>query len=185
MKNWSTTKLIAAGAMGVLLAFTAFLEAPINVLTGIPGAGGIIGSFFELVVFVLGILIIKRFGAGAIIGTVAGIIALPLPILGSPGFIMKVVFGLVFGLLFDVFYLFFKRYGRWGIVLASSLVTLVFSVSFTLMISILNIPGMDFSSNIFFIFTAIFVIEAALGSFVGWHIYKKIEKTTIIRRIQR
>lgn len=185
MKKWNTTKLIAAGAMSVLLTLTILLEIPLTVLSGIPGLGGVVGAFFEVVVFTLGILIIQKFGTGTIIGTITGFLILPLPVFGPPGFIIKVVMGFIVGFMFDIIYLFFKKYKKWGIIISNILLIIIFMIVFNIVVTFLKLPGFGYSFNLFIIFTSVFIIEATAGSFVGWYIYKKLEKTTIIKRIQK
>ncbi len=181
--KWTTTQLIAAGAMGALLAMVATLEIPLNILI-MPGVGGIMGGFFEIVVFSAAMLLIPRFGTGAIVAGVALSLLLPVPVFGPAGFLPKVAYGFGFGFLFDIFWLFFKRFGKWGLALTGSLITAFSSAAFIVLASLFNLKGISDSLWLVTVMTLIFVALVVAGSLVAWHAFQKLKNTAVVRRIQ-
>lgn len=187
MKNWTVTQLIAAGAMGALLALAAMLELPLNVITGIPGSGGIVGTFFELTVFIFALLLVPRFGVGAVVGGIGMLVVLPIPVFGPAGFLPKVAIGFVLGLLFDIFFLLFKRFGKWGVVMMTPLLILISDAIIGVMFLFFQTPTMMASFSGFvpiLIFNLVFIIEGVAGSLAAWHVFQKLKNTAVVRRIQ-
>ena len=182
--KWTTQHLIAAGAMGALLALTALSEIPLNVITGVLGAGGVIGTFFELIVFVFAIMLIPRFGTGAIVAGIAAIILLPLPVFGPPGFLPKVAMLFGFGLLYDLLFFFFKRYGKWALALTTSALIILFDVAFYFVLLLFKVQT-NLSLAAFLIFNAVFIVEGIAGSLVGWYVFQKLKNTAVVKRIQQ
>ncbi len=182
--KWTTAQLIAAGAMGALLAMAALSEAVVNVITGIPAAGGVVGAFFEVTVFAAAVLLIPRFGAGAIVGGVGTALLLPLPVFGPPGFLPKVAIGFAAGFLYDLLFLFFRRFGKWGLALTISVIILLADAAFSIVLAFFNITALKMSSAAFVIFNAVFIVEGVAGSLVAWHVVQKLKNTAVVKRIQ-
>lgn len=180
--KWTTTQLIAAGAMGALFALAALSEIPLNVLTGIVGLGGVVGTFFEVVVFSFAILLLNRFGAGAIVAGVAGALLLPLPVFGPAGFLPKVALLFGFGLLYDVLFLYFRRLGRWGLALTNIAILLLFDAAIGAALLLFNLFAMGLVLAA--VLNAVFIIEGIAGSLVAWHLFQKMKRAAVVRRIQ-
>lgn len=61
-KGWNTTKLVAAGSLGVLTLILQLLGAGISGVVGF-GWGGIINTVLGSVMVIICLLVVKRFGA--------------------------------------------------------------------------------------------------------------------------
>ena len=108
-KGWTTTKLITAGGLGVFNLVISLLGAGISVFTGIPGMSGAINAFLGAIITVFAVFLIQSFGVVTIMYTIFSILALPLPLVGTPGFVPKVLLGFITGVIIDVTFLFVRK----------------------------------------------------------------------------
>jgi len=185
-KGWTTTKLIAAGSLGALRLITALPGAAIAGVTGIPFLSGAINFLSAGILYSITCLIIPKFGAATLMASIFSILAIPLPLMGPPGFLPKVILGAVYGLLADIVFLFLKKKKRLASVAIGSI-----SSAFAPIVSLglgyyLGLPGAIDLIKMFFKLE-IFIsgaIVGAIAGYLGWLIYSKIENTTIIKRVQ-
>ena len=109
MKKWTITKLIVAGTFGVLNILISLAGMGLNVITGISAASGFINSLTGAFLTVFVIFLVQSFGAGTLNGFVYSVIALPLPLLLTPGFLPKIFLGSLSGFLGDITNLFLRK----------------------------------------------------------------------------
>lgn len=185
-RSWNVTKLIASASFGVLFLVLALLGAALGGVTGIPGTSGFINVFVGAVMFVLCLLVVDRFGAGIIMGLVYGVLAIPLALLGSPGFLPKVVIGIVEGLLADTAYSLLKRNRRVASMAVGSVTQIFTPMAIVVAGRWFGMPGLEQFERIVFsplAIVGIVVVGAAFG-LVGWLIYSRIQDTAVVVRIQ-
>ena len=183
--KWSTTKLTAIGSLGAATAVLSLAGAAINAISGVSGFGAIINIFVYCMMFALCCLIFDKFGSATIMGLVFGIIAIPIPVIGPPGFLPKILITVVYGFAADIVYTLLKRNKK----IASIGVGLAVWVHPLLFIPI----GMYFSitsihklADIIFSPPAILFGSAymSFSGYVGYLIYNKLKNTAVVKRIQ-
>lgn len=186
MKKWSTTKLIAIGAIVVLEILIGFLSAAISVTTGFVAAGGLIGAFTGSFFIVFTILLIQNFGSGTIKSTLFGIIALPLPLIVTPGFLPKVFVAFICGVVADVTYHLLRKKQKLAVFFTGSLNQLVMAFGIFYFGHLFNIPGMEFMSRLLFSPLAlVYIVLTGLVGLFALKTYEKIKNTSVVKRIQR
>ena len=185
-KGWTTTKLMAIGALAALYVI---LSAPGAVLAGITGnsmSAAIVNIVVIGIMYPLVALIIKRPGAVTLWAVIIGFLFIPFPLAGPPGFLLKVVYMGFWGILADLTYLVFKNSDKLtaiaiGIIQigpGAPLAVLVFKL---LGASQLADQVAAFSSFVFVLAGAI--LGAILG-YLAYLLYKKVENSLVIKRIQ-
>ena len=186
MSKWNTTKLMAAAGLGVVYLAFGLLFAVITAPIGIPGIGGAVNMFISGALFALVCLVIRRFGAAAIMGFIASVLAIPFSFLGPPGFFLKIIVGVVVGLVADMVFLFLAKTPRLASLVIGALTQLLFGLGIVGFGFLIGVPGIDKLAKLllspFGIAGAL--IGGAIGGFVGWLIYRRIEKFPVVRRIQ-
>lgn len=184
--KWTTTQLIAAGALGVLMTLISIPGSLIAVAVGIPGAGVILNGIVLPLFAVFSLLLIRNFGTAAIVGGIYGFLILPLPIGGPPGFLAKSFLWLIVGLILDTLWAFSPRKGKLAVLLTSGFGSLAAFVLFITMLLFFNVPGGEkfasFAKSP--IVALVIILWGTAGGFAGWLIYKKLENTSVVKRIQ-
>jgi len=181
-KGWTTTKLIAAGSLAAMNLVLAILGAIITSFLGTP----LIGGFINMAVLIITLLVINSFGAAAIYMTILGILILPLPIQGIPGFAPKVILLGLGGLSADILYFFFKKNRLIASVLVAGIeVPLTWFLLFKAA-RWFGIEGMEQFAKV--LSTPIGVGGAfaagGVGGLLGYGIYYKIKDSHVVKRIQ-
>jgi len=188
MSKWSTTKLLTAGSLAVIYLVLTLPGAAIQAATGIPQITGLTNVFVCGLMFALCCLIIRKFWAATIMGLIYGILALPFPLLVSPGFAPKIAIGAGIGLAADsLFYLLRKRNLLASIIisLGSCWTLAALMIGFVLLFGIFS-SYVQKITELFFnplglVFLNGFGILPGLAAYL---IYKKLKNTTIVKRIQ-
>lgn len=188
MTKWTTTKFIATGSLGVLCLVLAIPGAVIQAATGMSYIFGLTNVFVYGLMFTLCCLIIRKFWAATIMGLIYGVIALPLPVLVSAGFVPKILIGAGMGLVADsLFQLLRKKDLPASIIISlGSIWTMAgLMLGFVLLFDIFA-PLVQKVVEIFlrplgFAFLNGFIIFSGL---TAYFIYKKLKNTTVVKRIQ-
>jgi len=184
--KWNLYKLISIGSLGALWAISNILGAAVSAITGILGAGGLINTFFGGMLLAFCCLLVRKFGSATIAAFVFSIIALPLPVLGTPGFFPKLIIGISTGLICDIIYLLLKKNERISAVavgVGQEVVIAFEVVGFGLLFSI---PGIEKAAKLLFSTPAIFILSliGGIGGYVGYIAFNKLRNTAVVRRIQ-
>jgi hypothetical protein len=186
-RYWTTTQLTAIGALAALglvvslpgaivaaLMGTSFIGAGVNVIA--------IGIFYPLVA-----LLFKKVGSVTLWTLIGGILALPFPIAGPPGFLLKIPYFVFWGVLTDLTYLIFRKSEK-----AAAIAISAFGIGPALILAPLfwKILGADQLAKQYSAFSPWYFVLAAsvvggLLGYLSYLIYKKIEKTAIVERIQK
>jgi len=190
MSKWNTTKLIAVGGLGAVTVVLSLFGAAINVISGISGLGAIVNIFVFCVMLVFCCLIIDKFGSATLMGLIFSICAIPVPVLGPSGFLPKVLMGIAFGFAADMIYMLLKRNKKIATIGIGIISSYVIGFLLVWLGSLFSIPGIHELKETFLTFPVILpvilviTIYSAFSGYVGYLIYKKLENTAIVRRIQ-
>lgn len=184
--KWNVTKLIAIGSLAVLDVVLALFGAGINAVTGIPLMGGVLNNLVENGITVLCCLIMDQFGAATILKFVLGILQIPLPIAGTPGFVPKVLILVIGGLIADVLYLALKRNRVIASLIIGGLPQIYYIFAVVQLGRLFGMPGVEETARI--ILSPLLVVgatvEGAIGGYLGWLIYCRIKDTAMVVRVR-
>jgi len=132
-------------------------------------------------------LIIRKFGATTIMGLVAAILALPLPIAGPPGFILtKLIFFVSAGFIADIIFLLLRGHEKLSAIVTGVVAGPTIGIMTVMIASLFSFPGAEKYIN-FVLRPSIVIGSFPLFAFLGylaWLIYKKFENSSIVKRIQ-
>lgn len=181
--KWTTTQLIACGALGVLTLILTLPGVFVSVVLQIPGSSGLFAGVIGAAMAVLITFIFKKFGAATLVFSIYGILAIPTPI-GPPGFLPKVLAFLITGVILDVVYLFLKNETKTAAIVIGS-ISLVMSSTIFVLLYLVFIPQLaSVYTSIFYILLPFATVMGSIGGMLGYLVYNKIKKTTTIIRIQ-
>lgn len=188
-KGWTTTKLVAIGALGVLyfLVKTIFYISTLS-LSGSAFAGVIaliISPFFVI----LAVLIINRPGTATIFLLLSFLIQLPLPQLFPP--LVNLISFLITGLLIDGLSLLlisrnklllsFIGGAAYNFINALEVIILYFTIGLA---GTKNIPHFLVTSVGLILVVIILSVIGSLSGYAAHSVYKKISITSVVKRIQ-
>jgi hypothetical protein len=178
-------QLFTAAALAALRLAFSLAGATIPGLLGIPGTSGVINILWAGGFLVLPALLIRRFGASTVAGTIYGLLALPLPLSGPPGFLPKVIIGLTTGLIVDLIFKCDRKRERLLSITSGSLAQILLGIELALIGLALRIPGMDKYAALQFSLPVMIAsaIGGALSGYLGWLAYQRIRESGAARRI--
>lgn len=179
-KGWTTTKLIAIGALGGLWAIISLPGLSLGLITRLFS-----GSFAGLM-FPLTVLIVRQFGAGAITAFVFSLLTTPLSTLGPIAILPRLLIDTSEGLFIDVLYLYFRRNDKIAALVIGFTSTAILPF---LMAIILIQAGLEIvEKSLKFIVTTPFILAFLFGGliegYIAYLIYQKIKNTSVIKRVQ-
>jgi len=182
--KWNVTRLMAVGAFAVLYLIGGLFGSVIHVVTGIPGLEGLVAAFVAGTIYVFVSNLVPRFGATTLVGGIYGILALPLPLLGTPGFFPKVITGLAAGLTADVIAILLRKF-KWLRAALMGLGTLLVLTTFYVGLGyILGMPGIEKTLKVLIPAGSIIVLLGMFGGLAGQALFNKVEATAVVRRIR-
>jgi hypothetical protein len=185
-KGWTTTKLIAAGSLGVLLMLLALLGNVINAVTGSSFFGGAYNIFIYPLLLVINLLVVRQPGSATITFLVYGVLSIPFPVHGSPGFFPKIAILAIGGFIADVIFFLLKRNKRIASLIVSGPVLWWFGIAIMITTRLFNLPGQEMVLKVVFTplwFVGLFGVGAISG-YLGYLIYQRIKNTAVVKRIQ-
>lgn len=133
---------ITAGAFGALSAVVSVAIGFAFAQALGPGMA-IINSLVTAIIIAVGVLSIRKFGAGFMIMLVTSILVIPTPQLGPPG-PQKIIMGIILGLSLDIVLYAFRRNLRWGIVIAVAVMDFLYVWILLLVLTIFHLPAEKF-----------------------------------------
>ncbi len=184
MENkWRVKHFIISGIVAALTFALAFaLGAGIIFATGIPATGGILNIFAAVVVVMIGMKIVPKFGFATLTMAIMFTIAIPTVIGGPPG-VYKVVDGILIGLTLDIITAIGKR-SKLSHIIAGSIGAMVSILSLYFALVILNLPGVTKLAPLLKFLVPLQGITGALGSWVGLSIFeKRLKNISAIQRL--
>lgn len=180
--KWALKHFIISGIVAALTFALAFaLGAGIIFATGIPATGGILNIFVAVLVVMIGLKIVPKFGFGTLTMAIMFAIAIPTVIGGPPG-VYKIIDGILIGLTLDIITSIGRR-SDLSHVIAGSVGAMVSILSLYFALVILNLPGVDRLAPLLKFLVPLQGITGALGTWAGLAIFKKRLKN--ISAIQR
>jgi len=191
-KGWTTTKLIAAGSVGVAMLIFSLAGGVLNTATGIAGAGGLINVFVQGGLTTFAVLAIRQFGSATVAWLVLTVLAVPLPIIGPAGFFFKIFNGIFIGICSDITFLLLRKREKIAGVLVGGASTFsaaialfvlsLFGIKWLLVAEKVSGALLTFPGVIILGFLAFIV--GMLSGYLGWLVYSRMKETSVIKRIQ-
>jgi hypothetical protein len=177
--------LITVGGLVVFNLIVSLFGAGITVLSGISGMSGAINSFLGAIITVFAIFLFQSFGTVTIMYTIYSILALPLSLMGTPGFFPKIFLGFSIGIIIDsVFWLIKKGNSILVAFIIGFLSQYLTGLGIYLTAMFFNVPGVDGLKKFLFGPLAFgFILISGFGC-LGLLLYRKVLKTNIVKRIQ-
>lgn len=184
--KWTTTQLIAIGSISVLLFLVELPGTFISNLLGIPGAGGLATGILFPIFFIFNMLMVPKFGSATLMGFIYGILILPIPASGPPGFVGKILLWVAIGLFGDTIWGLFKQKTKLAAMITAGISATFALASFVIYLQIFQIPGAEKSISLFTKPVVIFVIFliGLFGGLFGYLLFQKLANTAVIKRIQ-
>lgn len=185
-RKWSVTKLMATGSLAVLTLVFQLAGAGIAAATGVPLTSGLINVFVSPAMLVLCLLVVDQVGVATIYMTVLGVLQLPLPLTGIPGFLPKVLILLVIGVLVDVVCVLLRRTRLIASLVIGGLDMFLAGLGTVEIGRLFGMPGVEQAADLFYSPIGIVgaLVGGAIGGLVGWLIYSRIRNSTVVVRIQ-
>ncbi len=180
---WQTKHFVLSGIFASLTFAVAFLLGTgIILATGIPAVGGIANIFASVLVIMIGIKIVPKFGFATITMGIMFAIAIPTVIGGSLG-IFKVINGILIGLTFDIIVTLGKRTFL-SHLLGGAIGSMVSILSLYFALDLLDLPGIDKLQPLLKYLVPFQAINGALGAWAGIAIFnKRLRHISAIKRL--
>ncbi len=190
-RSWTLTRLIATGSLGVLclVSFIPYMMA--KLAFDVVGLTTILGSFLLDLFLIPGLFIIDTFGAATLGITIFAILTLPLPLLGPPGFLPKVLLGPAYGLPIDLMFLALRKNEKLAAYVIGVGVTLSQGIGLLFLFKLIKFPGGQAVVNFattqpgITIVLVMMVIQGIIGTILGLRVYYRIKNTAVVQRIHR
>ena len=186
MRQWSITKLVAIGALAVVDLAMGATAGGIQAAIGVPGSAGIIMIFLGPMILVFCGLLIRRFGAVTIMLLIYSTLALPLPVAGTPGFLPKILIGLVSGLATDTVFLLLRNRKRAASIVIGAINPPIFQFLILGFGVLLSVPGTQSLAKVLLspITVPVIAVVGALGGYTGYMTFGRLKTTGVVLRIQ-
>jgi len=190
-KDWTTTKLTATASLSALTAIFMLAGAGLAAASGSFATSGVVGLIVQSFMYALAVLTIRQFGTGAVMGLIFGLLIVPLPTMGTPGFFPKVLLAGIMGLAADLTFLLFQKRERLAAMVCGGITQAIVGLALFGAAKTLGFPGIEnlpkfLSSSIGLVIgdMAAFLV-GMLGGYFAWHTYNKIKNTSVVKRIQK
>lgn len=183
--GWTTTKLVAVGALAALRIILSLPGMTLAALTGSSIMQGFINFPIIGITWAIVPLIVRKFGALTLWSVIVSIIAIPLPFWGPPGAVIKVFYGLFYGVAGDVIFFALRKNERLAAFFVAGF-NGMFPVIDWFLWNLLNLPGEAALAKVFLnpLLIIMFVLIDGMFGIVGWFIYSRLRHTSVIQRIQ-
>lgn len=186
VKGWSVTKLMALAGLAAVDLAGGIAGGMIQAAVGIPGAAGVVMIFWGPMVYVFNCMLIRQFGSVTIMMVFYGIAALPLPVVGPPGFLPKILIGLIAGVVTDTLYFFLRRSKRIAALVIGATNPPLYQLLIFGLGTAFGVPGIERLGRIVLSPVTIVVImgAGALGGFLGYDVFDRLKGSSVVKRIQ-
>ena len=183
-KRWRVTQLTAVGAFAVLYLIFGLFGSAIHAFTGIPGLEGLFMAFIAGGLYVFVSELVPRFGATTLVGCIYGVLALPLPLLGTPGFFPKVLTGLAAGLTADIVSCLLRRFKWLRAALTGGITLIVLTTFYVGLGYLMQMPGIERTLKVLVPAGTLICVLGLLGGLFGEWLFGKVDSTAVVRRIR-
>ena len=187
MKKWNIQTFIGIGTLAGLFILLSLPGALISGLSRVYILAEILNSLIIGFSYSFIVLLFKKPGAVSLWSIIFGILAIPFPVMGPPGLFLKVIYSGFWGLLADIIYILLKKSEK-----VTAIVIGIVEIGAGIPLAVLfwQVLGMFEISRQYIEFMTVFYITGGIiigGSigYLGYILYKKIEKTNLVRRIQK
>jgi len=181
--RWNVYRLRAVGAIAALWIVSGFIGSGVQAALGFPGASGIVMAFFTAMWLSLVVFSVNTFGAGTLLGGVYGLIAIPLPTLGAPGFYPKVLLGLAAGFVVDLCWRYLRHRPRLCVSIGGVLANETIAVLFLSIAYLLKLPGLEKTLKMAGALMVVAVVLGSLGGLTGLSLYNRLKNTSAMHRL--
>ncbi len=185
--EWNITKLIVTGGLAIVYLILALSGSALQAVIVIPGAAGIIMMFVGAMMFAFCCLLIRQFGCATIMGLIYSICALPLPVIGTPGFLPKILIGFSAGVAADLTYFLLKKNVKIAAIGIGAITQIIIPFMIIGFGWMLSIPGIEKLIKLFIspIMIPATIIGGGVGGYIGYLLFNKLKNTAVVRRIQK
>ncbi len=166
--------------MTFALAF--LLGVGIITATGIPATGGIANIFVAVMLIVVGMQIVPKFGFATLTAALIFTYAIPTVIGGPPG-VHKVLNGILIGLVADIVAVAFGR-GRLAYMFAGMFGAITSILSIYAVLVILNLPGVAKLKPLLLPLTGVQAVLGLLAGLAGYALFqRRLKKLAAVQRL--
>lgn len=183
MQKWEVKDFVLSGILAALTFALSFaLGAGIILATGIPATGGIANIFVAVLILIIGVKLVPKFGFGTLTVGLVFTFAIPTIIGGPPG-VYKVLNGIVIGLVADSILALGHR-KRWVHILAGSLGAVTSILSVYVALVVLKLPGATKLAPLLIPLTLMQAVLGAAAAWIGLQIFeRRLSKLTSVQRL--
>lgn len=184
--KWNITKLVVAGGLAIVYLVLGLSGGVLQAILGFPGAAGFVMSIASAMMLAFCCLLIKKFGAATIMTFIYSICVLPLPTLGAPGFLPKIVIGTSAGLIADTIYALLKKKEKIACMGIGAITQPLIGFEILGLGFLFSMPGIEKLAGLMLspLFVVLAVLLGVAGGLLGWFVFDKLKDTAIVRRIQ-
>lgn len=185
-KPLSTAAMGALAGFGVLMFAVNILSGTLIVLgTGVPGAGGIVMFAFYAALAILARLLVPHRWAATLSSAVFGIVAIPFPVLGPPGFVFKVAITVCLGFFVDISFILLRRRPK----IASYVAGLAVGyggLAVILLLFYFFAPGayQGFARWARNVFIWLNFVEGIAGAWIGWRLFLALRNHRVFQSLR-
>lgn len=182
-KGWEIKHFVMAGVFAAVTFAVAFiLGSGIILATGIPATGGIANIFAAVLIAIIGVKLVPKFGFATL--TIGLLFTLAIPtIIGGPPGVYKTINGILIGLTADIVLLIGRR-SQLAHIIAGSLAAVVSIVSIYIALVILNLPGVEKLKPLLFPLSILQAVTGAAGAYTGLVIFnRRLIKINAVKRL--
>src|SRR5215210_977579 len=180
----SQRQVFVSIGLGVLRLVFSLLGAAVPGLLGIPGSSGVINILWAGGFLALPPLITRALGSATVAAVIYSLLALPLPLSGPPGFLPKVLIGILSGLTADLVMMLVRiapNFERSLSTLAGAASQTVLGISLVLLGIAFQVPGIDQAAKLQFSLPgmAATILGGAFSGFLGWLVYHALKESDL------
>lgn len=187
-KDWSTVQFMAIGALAALYVVLSAPGAVLAAVTGVAMLAALGNILIIGVMYPLIVLLFKRLGAATLWALLVGVLFIPFPLAGPPGFFPKVLYMGFWGALADFTYFVFKKRSEKFIAIAVGAIQIAPGAPVAIFLwRLLGAPELaeQLGATSGFIFTLVGVVFGAVLGYLAYIVYKRLRTTAVVRRIQQ
>ncbi|MBN2095475.1 MAG: hypothetical protein JW727_05485 [Candidatus Aenigmarchaeota archaeon] len=179
----ATRDLAVCALFGALVFAGAYLLGTgIIALTGIPATGSLLNMAYSLMVIIVGIKAVNKFGAATLILLVESALAIPTTIFGPPG-MYKLAIALLVALPLD-FLLEASKRSNISLYFAGAAGAALNTLLVWAFLSFLGLPGAEQLGAVLLPLAAASAILGLVGAYIGvWLFDNKLKKRAFIRQM--
>lgn len=184
--KWNMTKLIVTGGLAMVYLVLALSGSALQAIMVFPGAAGIIMVFISAMMFAFCCLLIRQFGCATLMGLIYSIAALPLPTMGTPGFLPKILIGVVAGVAADSMYYLLRKNPKVASIGIGAITQIIIPFMIIGLGWLLSMPGIEKFIKLFFspMIIPVTIFVGGLSGYVGYLLFSKLKYTSAVKRIQ-